>query len=67
VTTQIIRFRVSYFVHLMFFEIVDESTNGRTCLSGLCVNIFELVGRYVLFIQGEIEFAQLACGPSGRA
>jgi hypothetical protein len=60
-------FRVSYFALLIFFEIVDESTNGRTCSSGLFVNIFEFVGRYLLFIQGDIESAQLACCPSGRA
>jgi len=41
----------------IFFEIVDESTNGSTCSSGLLVDIFEFVGRYVLFIQGDIEFA----------
>jgi hypothetical protein len=51
------RFRVSYFALLIFFELVDESTNGSTCFSGLFVNIFEFVGRNVLFIQGDLEFA----------
>ena len=50
-------FRVGYFALFIFFEIVDESTNSSTCSSGLLVNIFEFVGRYVLFIQSDIEFS----------
>ncbi len=57
VTTQVVRFTVGYFSLSIFFEIVDESTNGSTFSSGLLVDIFEFVGRYVLFIQGDIEFA----------
>jgi hypothetical protein len=56
VTTQVVRFTVhgsrftvGYFALSIFFEIVDESTNGSTCSSGLLVDIFEFVGRYVLF------------------
>ena len=54
VTTQVVRFTVGYFALSIFFEIVDESTNGSTCSSGLLVDIpacqmagrFEFVGRY---------------------
>jgi len=51
------QFTVGYFAFFIFFEIVDEPTNGNTCSSGLLVDIFEFVGQYVLFIQCNIEFA----------
>jgi hypothetical protein len=41
----------------MFLQIIDETTNGSPCSSGLFEDIFEFVGRYILFIQGNIEFA----------
>jgi hypothetical protein len=36
------RFTVDNFALLIFFEIVDKSTNGSTCSSGLFLNIFAL-------------------------
>jgi hypothetical protein len=56
VTTQVVRFKVNRFAtFFIFLKIVDESTNGSTCSSGLLVDIFEFIGRYVLFIQGDRE------------
>jgi hypothetical protein len=51
------RFTVGHLTIFIFLEIVDEPTNGSACSSGLLVDIFEFIGRYVLFIQGNIEFA----------
>jgi len=50
-------FTVGLFPLFMFLEIVDESTNGSTCSSGLFVNIFHQSnpwprpGLVVLFIE----------------
>ena len=64
VTTQVVRFTVIRFaIFFIFLKIVDESTNS-TCSSGLLVDIFEFIGGYVLFIQGDIE---LALNPSARS
>ena len=60
VTTQVVRFTVGYFALFIFFEIVNESTNCSPATrdsSGPFVDIFEFIGRYALFIQGDIEFA----------
>jgi len=42
---------------LIFLEIIDKTTNGSTCSFGLLVDIFELAGRYIFFIHGDVKLA----------
>ena len=58
------RFKVGYLAVFISLEIIDKSTNGGTCSPGLLVDIFELVSRYVSFIQSNLEFTlDLAARP----
>jgi len=50
-------FTVGHLAVFISLEIIDKSTNGGTCSAGLLIDIFELVGRYVPFIQSNIKFA----------
>ena len=49
-------FTVDRLALFIFFAIINKSTNGSMCSSGLPINIFEFAGRYVSFIHGDVKF-----------